>query len=142
MNVPDIWLYGNGGNHFVKTILKLAKERDSIKVVNDQFGSPTWTEDLADTTIELIKKDCTGTYHVVNSGECSWYDFACQIIKGAGFNTKVIPCTTSEFPRPARRPAYSVLSTEKAGRVLGRRLPDWQIACKKFLNSSPQVVEG
>jgi dTDP-4-dehydrorhamnose reductase len=128
------WLYGDGGNHFVKTILKMAKERDSIKVVNDQFGSPTWTEDLVDATIELIKKDRTGTYHVVNSGECSWYDFAVQIVKEAGLNTKVIPCATSEFPRPAKRPAYSVLSTQKIEAFLGTALPTWQTALKRQLN--------
>lgn len=128
------WLYGEGGNHFVKTILKLAKERDSIKVVNDQFGSPTWTEDLADAAIELIKKDCTGTYHIVNSGKCSWYDFACQIIKEAELNTKVIPCTTAEFPRLAKRPAYSVLSTEKVEMLLRKHLSHWQVALRFFLN--------
>ena len=127
------WLYGDGGNHFVKTILKLAKERDSIKVVNDQFGSPTWTEDLADAIIELITKNCTGTYHVVNSGECSWYDFSCQIINEAGLKTKVIPCTTAEFPRPAKRPPYSVLSTDKVRKILSKTLPDWQMALGKFL---------
>ncbi len=128
------WLYGDGGNHFVKTILKLSMERDSIKVVKDQIGSPTWTEDLANATIELIKMKCIGTYHVVNSGECSWYDFACQITKDAGFNIRVIPCTSAEFPRPAKRPAYSVLSTKKVEAVLGKHLPTWQTALKHQLN--------
>ncbi|MHB8481852.1 MAG: dTDP-4-dehydrorhamnose reductase [Nitrospiria bacterium] len=128
------WLYGEGGPNFVKTILELAKKRDEIKVVNDQWGCPTWTEDLVDTTLELIKKDCTGIYQVVNTGECSWYDFACQIIKEAELNTKVIPCTTAEFPRPAKRPAYSVLSTEKVEMLLRKHLSDWQIALRSFLN--------
>ncbi|MBI3593463.1 MAG: dTDP-4-dehydrorhamnose reductase [Nitrospirae bacterium] len=120
------WLYGDGGNHFVKTILNLAKERDSIKVVNDQFGSPTWTEDLVDATIALIHKESIGTYHVVNSGECSWYDFAREIVKEAGLSTKVIPCSTAEFPRPAKRPSYSVLSVDKTSNVLGQVIPGWK----------------
>jgi len=127
------WLFGHGGNHFVKTILKLAEDHDSLKVVNDQIGSPTFTEDMAEATIELIEMAQKGTFHVVNSGECSWYDFASMIIKMTGLKTKIDPCLTSEFPRPAKRPAYSVLSTQKVVSVLGRPLPDWEIGLKYFL---------
>ncbi len=133
------WLYGEGGPNFVKTILELAKDRESIKVVDDQRGSPTWTEDLSDASIELIKHHCAGTFHVVNSGECSWYGFACQIIKETGHKTKVIPCASTEFPRPARRPAYSVLSTEKAKVLLGRPIPAWPIAIGSFLKERGEI---
>lgn len=92
-------------------------------MVNDQFGSPTWTEDLADATMELIKKECAGTYHVVNSGEFSWYDFACRIGKEADFNTKVIPCTIVEFRR--KRPSYLHLSTKKVDKLIFVPLPNW-----------------
>src|ERR1700693_2200419 len=129
------WLYGDGGSHFVRTILNLAGERDLLKVVNDQTGSPTWTEDLADGAIGLIGKRKAGTYHLVNSGSCTWFDFASEIIKSAGLDTKILPCTSAEYPRPAKRPAYAVLSTEKAARILGGPLPDWQAALKIYMKS-------
>jgi dTDP-4-dehydrorhamnose reductase len=117
------WLYGEGGPNFVKTILELAKKRDEIKVVNDQWGCPTWTEDLADLTLELIQKRATGTFHIVGPEISTWYVFACDIIKKAGLATKVTPCTTAGFPRPATRPVYSVLSTGKLSKFLGGTLP-------------------
>lgn len=129
------WLYGEGGNHFVKTILRLAETQDVLKVVDDQVGSPTWTEDLAEATLALIEREATGTYHLVNDGYCSWYQFASRIIEEAGLPTKVIPCTTAEFPRPAKRPAYSVLSTDRAKSVLGSGLPPWERSLKRFLRS-------
>ncbi len=129
------WLYGRGGSHFVKTILALAEKQETIRVVNDQIGAPTWTEDLSEATLTLIEAGATGTYHLVNVGACSWYDFARKIIQEAGLSTQVIPCTTSEFPRPARRPAHAVLSTEKAKRVLGRALPPWDMALRRFIRS-------
>ena len=129
------WLYGHGGNHFAKTILNLAEKQDVLRVVDDQIGSPTWTEDLAEATLALIDKGVTGTYHVVNAGQCSWHRFACRIIDEAGLKTQVIPCTTAEFPRPARRPAYSVLSTEKASATIGRSLPTWELALQRFMRS-------
>lgn len=129
------WLYGEGGRHFVKTILRLAENQDVLKVVDDQVGSPTWTEDLAEATLALIEREATGIYHVVNEGSCSWYQFASRIIEEAGLSTKVIPCTTAEFPLPAKRPAYSVLSTDRAKSVLGRGLPPWEFALKRFMRS-------
>jgi dTDP-4-dehydrorhamnose reductase len=127
------WLYGAGGNHFVKAILKRARETGSLKVVNDQIGSPTWTEDLAAATIELIQRKCNGTYHVVNSGECSWYEFAREIVRLAGLKTEIVPCTSDEFPRPARRPKYSVLSTLKLKTELGKLLPNWNIPLRSVI---------
>ncbi|MBI3802802.1 MAG: dTDP-4-dehydrorhamnose reductase [Nitrospirae bacterium] len=129
------WLYGQGGNHFVKTILKLAEKQSVLKVVDDQIGSPTWTEDLSEATLRLIEKRATGEYHLVNEGHCSWYQFSTRIVEEAGLSTKVIPCSTKEFPRPARRPAYSVLSTNKAKSELGWELPNWETALKRFMRA-------
>ncbi len=129
------WLYGDGGNHFVKTILNLAKKQDQLMVVDDQVGSPTWTEDLSEAALVLISRGCSGTYHLVNRGYCSWYTFACAIIRDAGLSNRVNPCATSEFPRPARRPAYSVLSTAKAARELGSEPPHWEMALRRFIRS-------
>ncbi len=129
------WLYGKGGHHFVETILRLAERQETLRVVDDQIGSPTWTEDLSEATLALIEAGVTGTYHLVNSGQCSWHALACQIVKEAGLSTKVLPCTTAEFPRPARRPARGVLSTEKAQKILGRALPPWNVALRRFMRS-------
>lgn len=129
------WLYGHGGNHFVKTILGLAEKQDTLKVVDDQVGAPTWTEDLSEAALALIDTDAAGTYHLVNEGECSWYQFASRIVLEAGLATKVVPCATADFPRPAKRPAYSVLSTEKARGALGRGLPPWETALRRFIRS-------
>jgi dTDP-4-dehydrorhamnose reductase len=129
------WLYGKGGAHFVGTILKLAARPTPLRVVDDQTGSPTWTEDLSEATLALIEQGATGTFHCVNAGSCSWHTFACQILKEAGVTAPVLPCTTSAFPRPARRPAYSVLSTAKAQTVLGGPLPPWEVALRRFIRS-------
>lgn len=103
------WVYGKHGNNFVKTMLKLAKERNEISVVNDQIGSPTYTVDLAAFISEIMQTELFGTYHVSNSGSCSWYEFAKEIYKESGIDIKVNPITTMEFPRPAPRPSYSVM---------------------------------
>ncbi len=130
------WLYGEGGSHFVNTIRQLAQTKKQIKVVDDQTGAPTWTEDLVKGVLSLIQQEATGTYHVVNSGACSWYDFAVRITEEMGLSLKVSPCTTAEFPRPARRPAHSVLSTEKMRGKIAYSLPSWETALKEFLCSN------
>jgi dTDP-4-dehydrorhamnose reductase len=107
--VRTSWVYGIYGNNFVKTMLRLAKEKDELGVVHDQMGSPTYTVDLACFIMNLIQTDKFGIYHVSNSGTCSWYDFAQAIFEEAGVKIKVNPITTDEFPRPAPRPKYSVL---------------------------------
>jgi dTDP-4-dehydrorhamnose reductase len=106
--VRTSWVYGKHGNNFVKTMLKLAQERDEIMVVQDQIGCPTYTMDLSSCILELIQTEKYGIYHVSNSGNCSWYEFAKAIFEEAGIEVKVNPCTTKDFPRPAPRPAYSV----------------------------------
>ncbi|MFC5446845.1 dTDP-4-dehydrorhamnose reductase [Paenibacillus aestuarii] len=107
--VRTSWVYGLFGANFVKTMLKLAEDRDMLKVVSDQKGSPTYTVDLARFLEQLVQTERYGTYHASNTGVCSWYDFACAIFEESGIITKVEPCTTEEFPRPAPRPRNSAM---------------------------------
>jgi dTDP-4-dehydrorhamnose reductase len=107
--VRTSWLYGYHGPNFVTTMLKLAETMDNISVVNDQIGSPTYTLDLAVAISKLIKKPAYGIYHITNSGECSWYEYAKEIFEIAGIKIKVKPVSTEEYPQPAPRPKYSVL---------------------------------
>jgi dTDP-4-dehydrorhamnose reductase len=136
--MPDVciartsWLFGHGGKCFPDTILKLAASRPEISVVNDQRGSPTYTPDLAVALAELCRKSARGIVHVTNSGDCTWYEFAKEILRVAGSKTTVKPVTTAEFPRPARRPAYSTLSpaSREAYRI---QMPDWKDAVQRYL---------
>ena len=107
--VRTAWLYGYHGPNFVSTMLKLAENNSTINVVNDQIGSPTYTVDLANAIARIIKRPAYGIYHITNSEQCSWYDFAREIFTQAGIEVTVKPVTTEEFPRPAPRPKYSVL---------------------------------
>ncbi len=107
--VRTAWLYGFHGPNFITTMLNLAKTNDSISVVNDQIGSPTYTLDLAKAIAELIKKPAYGIYHITNSGSCSWYEYAKEIFDIAGIEIEVKPVSTEEYPQPAPRPKYSVL---------------------------------
>ncbi|MCL6581677.1 MAG: dTDP-4-dehydrorhamnose reductase [Firmicutes bacterium] len=103
------WLYGRGGTNFVATIRRLARGGAQLRVVDDQFGSPTWTQDLAAAVARLIERPRYGTYHLTNSGECSWFEFAQEIVGRVGLEGHLLPVSSSELDRPARRPAYSVL---------------------------------
>ncbi|MFL0473043.1 dTDP-4-dehydrorhamnose reductase [Priestia sp. 179-F W1.4 NHS] len=107
--VRTSWVYGKHGANFVKTMLKLGKERKELSVVADQRGCPTYTLDLANAILELVDTEKYGVYHISNSGSCSWYEFAKAIFENTDLDIKVIPCTTLDFPRVAARPAYSVL---------------------------------
>lgn len=107
------WLYGVHGGNFVQTMLNLAKEHDKITVVNDQIGSPTFSYDLAKGISNLLNSEKYGIYHLTNEGECSWSEFAKDIFELSKIDLKLIPVSTEEFPRPAPRPHYSVLSNEK-----------------------------
>lgn len=106
------WLYGKNGNNFVKTMLKLASERDSLMVVDDQLGCPTYTKDLCKAIMEVIETENYGIYHVSNSETVSWYGFAKTIFELANVEVEVKPCTTDEFPRPAHRPKYSAMDNQ------------------------------
>jgi dTDP-4-dehydrorhamnose reductase len=134
--VRTSWVYGKYGANFVKTMLKLSEERDSLKVVHDQVGSPTYTLDLARFLLELVRTDYFGIYHASNSGICSWYEFAKAIFEERELNVEVEPCTTAEFPRPAPRPAYSVLD-HGAIRAHGLKpLRPWREALRHYLRNS------
>ncbi|MGB9235267.1 MAG: dTDP-4-dehydrorhamnose reductase [Terriglobales bacterium] len=130
--VRTSWLFGHGGKCFPSTILKLAATHTEISVVNDQRGSPTFTVDLASALVELCRKQASGIVHATNAGDCTWYDFAREIVQNAGLPTHVKPVTTAEFPRPARRPAYSVLSPASL-HAYGIQMPNWQDALRRYL---------
>jgi len=108
------WLFGANGKNFVETMLRLAEERQELRVVNDQHGKPTYAKDLAERTRELLEsKKPFGIYHLTNEGVCAWYEFAVKIFELAGIDIKVTPVASSEFPTPAKRPAYSALVNTK-----------------------------
>lgn len=130
--VRTAWLYGEG-NNFVRTMIKLAETNKEINVVNDQFGSPTSTVDLAKTIIDLINTEHYGIYHGTCEGECSWYDFAKKIFEIKSINIKVNPVTSAEFKRPAPRPAYSVLDNFMLKLVNLNTFRHWEESLEEYL---------
>lgn len=129
------WLYGPRGNHFPRTIAKYARERGELRVVDDQFGSPTSTLELAPALWDLLRARATGIFHAACEGSCSWYQFTLAILKGAGLaRVRVAPCTTAEFPRPAVRPAYSVLDSGRLAKLRTRPLAPWRRALADYLD--------
>lgn len=142
--VRTAWLYGAKGNNFVKTIIRLAAERDSLNIVFDQVGTPTWTADLSDGLIVMVKaleagKTPYGTYHYTNEGVASWYDFAVEIVEEAkAMGLKVAckrlePILTSGYPTPAKRPPFSVLDKAKFKKTFGAAIPHWRVSLKKMM---------
>lgn len=131
--VRTAWLYGYVGGNFVKTISKLARERGEVKVVSDQRGNPTNAVDLAYHLVRLAVTEEYGVYHCTGTGECSWYDFACEIIRLFGIDAKVNPCTTEEYPTPAKRPSYSSLDNMMLRCTIGDEMRDWKDALKAFV---------
>lgn len=132
--VRTAWLYGLQGKNFVKTILQLAAERPSLRVVADQRGCPTYAEDLAGMISKLVAHPARGILHVTNDGHCTWHEFATEIVRLAGYRVPVEPITTTDMPRPAKRPAYSVLSTERLHQ-LGFTMPSWQDGLQRFMHA-------
>ncbi len=132
------WLYGLHGKNFVETMLRLAAEKDQLAVVDDQIGSPTWTVDLAQAIMALLKTDQRGIYHAANSGFCSWNDFAKAIFEEAGITITVKGMTTDELNRPARRPLYSTLDCGKLQRDSGFQPQPWRDALKSYLSLRKQ----
>ncbi len=126
------WLFGTGGKCFPDTILKLAASRPALDVVNDQRGCPTYSVDLGRAIIKLCRNQASGIVHTTNSGDCSWFEFAREIIKGAGLATEVRPVSSQQMARPAPRPAYSVLSA-KSLQQYGILAPTWQDALERYL---------
>lgn len=130
------WAFGKNGNNFVKTMLRLAETHDTIKVVSDQFGSPTYTHDLARLLVDMIQTEKYGVYHATNEGFCSWYDFACAIFREAGVNVKVVPVTSAEYGAKANRPMNSRMSKDKLTENGFERLPSWEDALRRFVGNS------
>ena len=126
------WVFGVGGKCFPDTILRLAATRAALDVVNDQRGSPTYTIDLARAIVELCRKDARGIVHATNRADCTWFDFASEIVAGARLTARVRPTSSDEFVRPAKRPAYSVLSLRRLERY-GLEMPTWQNALDRYL---------
>lgn len=133
------WLYGVNGKNFVKTMLRLGAEKNEIKVVNDQIGSPTYSRDLSVLLADMIDTDSYGTYHASNEGFCSWYEFACAIIQKAGLPARVVPVPSSEYPTRARRPMNSRMSKDKLTACGFRRLPPWDDALTRFLSELKEI---
>jgi len=123
--VRTSWLYAPWANNFVGTMIKLTAERDTLLVVNDQFGRPTSAQHLASASLSLLEKNARGAFHVTDAGECSWHGFACEIAKLSGNTCDIKPCGSSQFPRPASRPAYSVLDISKAEAIIGA-MSNWK----------------
>ncbi len=121
--VRTAWLFGAGGENFVDTMLALGAEREEVSVVGDQVGCPTWTGYLAPALVRLAEQRATGIHHLAGGGRCSWSELAEEIFRTAGLPCAVVPVTSDEFPRPAPRPAWSVLDTERTD---GLRLPPWR----------------
>lgn len=127
------WVFGKNGNNFIKTMLRLGKERGAVSVVSDQVGSPTYTYDLARLVVDMIQTDQYGTYHATNEGICSWYEFACEIFKQAGMDVSVTPVSSTEFPAKAKRPSNSRMNKGELDKHGFDRLPTWQDALGRYL---------
>lgn len=127
------WVFGKNGNNFIKTMLKLGKERGAVSVVDDQVGSPTYTYDLAKLVVDMIQTEEYGTYHATNQGLCSWYEFAKEIFKQAGMDVDVTPVDSTAFPVKATRPKNSRMSQTELDKHGFTRLPSWQDALARYL---------
>ena len=128
------WVFGLNGKNFIKTMLRLGKERGAVSVVDDQIGSPTYTYDLARLLVDMIQTDRYGRYHATNEGLCSWYEFACEIFRQAGMDeVKVTPVDSASYPAKAKRPFNSRMSKEKLTENGFERLPSWQDALGRYL---------
>jgi dTDP-4-dehydrorhamnose reductase len=136
--VRTSWLYGEGGANFVDTMLRLARERSRLAVVDDQIGRPTWTGTLARVMVDLLEREASGIFHATDGGEpTTWYGFARQVFEETSIPIPVDPVSTSAFPRPALRPRYSVLDCAATEAALRRPLTDWKVALRRYLGRSP-----
>ncbi len=137
--VRTSWLYGPNGKNFVDTISSMADDRKTLRVVSDQFGSPTCTLSLSETVADLITTGRWGVYHGTDDGVTSWYEFAREILRGR--DNEIIPIATNEMPRPATRPKYSVLDKTTLISTIGRELPPWQESLKTYLQLHSALKE-
>ena len=133
--VRSSWVFGEHGNNFIDTMLRLSKDRDEINVIDDQVGSPTYTKDLAPLLVDMLESDRYGTYHATNDGYCSWYEFAKEIFDVAGVDIKVNPITTNMYPTKAKRPFNSKMSKEKLKNNNFRTLRSWKSAVKDYIEN-------
>ena len=133
--VRTAWLYGYVGKNFVKTIISAARKNGTVKVVNDQFGNPTSANDLAYHILKLILTEEYGIYHCTGNGVCSWYDLAKRVIERSGTDAEVLPCTTDEYPTPAKRPAYSALNNLMLSCTVGDEMRDWKDAADNYVDN-------
>lgn len=133
--IRTAWLYSSFGNNFVKTMIRLGRERDTLSVVFDQIGTPTYAADLAAAVFAVIEASCwlPGIYHFSNEGVCSWYDFACEIHRQAGIECEVRPILSEHYPSKTPRPHYSVLDKTKMKETFGIRIPHWTEALARCL---------
>ncbi len=134
--IRTAWLYGTAGKNFVKSIMRAAGSEPILKVVNDQSGCPTYAEDLAAAVASLVEKNIEGVIHVTNRGQCTWYEFAQAIVREMGLGCSIMPITTEQAGRLAKRPPYSVLSPDRLV-ALGFALPEWSQALKRFAKVAP-----
>lgn len=133
LHIRTSWLWAPWGKNFVRTIAAASATRPQLRVVDDQRGRPTCAVHLARATLDLLRARAEGLTHVTDGGECSWFEFAQAIVNGLGRSCVVVPCSSAEYPRPARRPAYSVLGLGNAEAILGSR-PDWRASLKEGLS--------
>ena len=132
------WVFGVNGKNFIKTMLNLAQNHDTITVVDDQVGSPTYTYDLARLLVDMIETEKYGRYHATNEGLCTWYEFAKEIFRQAGVDVKVVPVTSEQFQAKARRPHNSRMNKDKLEAMGFQRLPSWQDALSRYL----KIIRG
>ena len=132
------WVFGVNGKNFIKTMLKLAENHDTITVVDDRVGSPTYTYDLSRLLVDMIETDKYGRYHATNEGLCTWYEFAVEIFRQAGISVNVVPVTSEEFQAKAKRPHNSRLNKDKLDEMGFKRLPSWQDALSRYL----KIIRG
>ncbi|MED4113702.1 dTDP-4-dehydrorhamnose reductase [Priestia megaterium] len=137
--VRTSWVYGRHGGNFVKTMLKLGKERKELSVVSDQIGCPTYTLDLANSILEIVATEKYGIYHISNSGSCSWYEFAKAIFEVNSNEIHINPCKTSEFIRPAARPSYSVFEHKSIHLNSFKPIRHWREALEDFLKKEKMI---
>lgn len=129
------WLYGKNGNNFIKTMLRLAKEKKTLKIVNDQKGTPTYTKDLVEAIKKVMETDAYGIYHTSNEGECTWYEFAKHIFEILKIDIAILPITTKELNRLAKRPAYSVMRNYMLDLGFNYKMRNWKSSLKSFIET-------
>jgi dTDP-4-dehydrorhamnose reductase len=143
--IRTAWLYSSFGNNFVKTVIRLGKERQELRMICDQVGTPTYAADLANAIVQILKKSVghqdgfvPGIYHYSDEGACSWYDFASEIISQSNLSCKVSPIGTKDYPTPAKRPPYSVFNKSKIKETFGIEIPWWKDSLKVCLDIIPK----